>query len=67
MAAIKHGEKRVRRLVGGETTKRSELDATSVTRVLRAQGAAALLDEEELTLVLDESALRRAGRKPKNI
>lgn len=43
----------------GETTKRSDLDPESVTGVLRAQGAAALRDEPELTLVLDGMELRR--------
>ncbi len=61
LAAVGHAEKRVRRLVKGETTERSQLDADSVTEVLRAQGASALQDEAELTLVLDESAVRRAG------
>ena len=45
----------------GETTQRSQLDADHLTAVLRAQGAAALRDEPELTLVLDGMELRRAG------
>src|SRR6266700_4584658 len=43
----------------GETTQRSDLDPESVTGVLRAQGAAALHAEPELTLVLDGMELRR--------
>jgi len=51
----------VRRMANGETTQRSALDATSVTRVLREHGVAALGDEKELTLVLDGMELRREG------
>jgi hypothetical protein len=61
MAAVRHAEKRMRRLVKGETTERSQLEADRVTAVLRAQAASALQDEDELTLVLDESGVRRAG------
>ncbi len=46
-------------MANGETTKRSELDADAVTRVLREAGAAALRGEDELTLVLDGMELRR--------
>jgi hypothetical protein len=45
----------------GETTRRSQLDAGHLTAVLRAQGAAALRAEPEVTLVLDGMELRRAG------
>lgn len=48
-------------MANGETTQRSELDADSVTRVLREQGVATLSAEAELTLVLDGMELRRAG------
>ena len=61
MAATKYGEKRVRRMANGETTQRSELDADSVTRVLREHAAATLSDEPEITLILDGMELRRAG------
>jgi hypothetical protein len=61
MAATKYGEKRVRRMANGETTQRSELDAGSVTRVLREHAAATLADEPEVTLILDGMELRRAG------
>jgi hypothetical protein len=45
----------------GESTKRSQLDAESVTRVLREQGVAALRGEEGLELGLDGMELRRPG------
>jgi len=61
MAAGKYGEKRVRRMAKGETTHRSELDAESVTRVLREHAAATLANEPEVTLILDGMELRRAG------
>jgi hypothetical protein len=61
MAAIKNAERRVRRMAEGESTKRSRLDAESVTQVLREQGAADLMGEEELTLVMDGMELRREG------
>lgn len=58
---VKHGERRVRRLVMGESTRRSELDAEHLTAVLREQGVAQLAGSEELTLVLDGMELRREG------
>lgn len=61
MASVKYAEKRVRRMANGESTQRSDLDAESVTRVLREQGVSSLQDEAELTLVLDGMELRRAG------
>jgi hypothetical protein len=45
----------------GESTKRSRLDADSVTNILREQGVANLRTEAELELVLDGMELRRAG------
>jgi len=45
----------------GESTKRSRLDAESVTKVLREQGVANLRAETELELVLDGMELRRPG------
>ena len=59
LATVKHAERRVRWMMLGETTKRSDLDPEHVTGVLRAQGAAALRAEPELTLVLDGMELRR--------
>lgn len=61
MAGVKYGEKRVRRMAKGETTRRSELDAESVTRVLREHAAATLSGGTEITLVLDGMDLRREG------
>ncbi|MGQ9851136.1 MAG: hypothetical protein ACUVSU_13905, partial [Aggregatilineaceae bacterium] len=48
-------------MANGETTQRSELDADSVTRVLRERAAAALADEPEVTLIVDGMDLRREG------
>ena len=45
----------------GDSTKRSRLDAESVTNILREQGAANLQAEPEIELVLDGMELRRAG------
>lgn len=45
----------------GDSTKRSRLDADSVTTVLREQGVANLRGEAELELVLDGMELRREG------
>jgi hypothetical protein len=48
-------------MAAGESTQRSQLDADSVTQVLREQGVANLRDEPELELVLDGMELRRPG------
>jgi hypothetical protein len=45
----------------GESTRRSRLDADSITHVLREQGVAHLREEAELELVLDGMELRRPG------
>jgi len=45
----------------GTSTKRSRLEAEDVTAILREQGAAALMGQEDLTLVLDGMELRRPG------
>jgi hypothetical protein len=45
----------------GDSTKRSRLDADSVTKILREQGVANLRSEAELALVLDGMELRRPG------
>ena len=61
LAAVKHGERRVRRLVMGESTRRSSgLDAEHVTAIAE-QGAEQLAGSAELTLVLDGMELRREG------
>lgn len=46
-------------MANGETTQRSDLDAVSVTQVLREHAGATLGHEAELTLVLDGMELRR--------
>lgn len=61
MAAVTNGERRVRRMAEGESTKRSRLDADKVTNILREQGVANLRAEAELELVLDGMELRRPG------
>lgn len=61
LAAVKHAERRVRRMAKEESTKRSQLDADHLTGVLREVGAAAVSEAEELTLVLDGMELRREG------
>ncbi|MFN8464297.1 MAG: hypothetical protein U0X20_02040 [Caldilineaceae bacterium] len=62
LAAVKHGERRVRRLVMGESTRRSSgLDAEHLTAILRQQGAEQLAGSAELTLVLNGMELRREG------
>jgi hypothetical protein len=48
-------------MANGETTQRSELDADSVTSVLRTHAAVTLSDEAEITLILDGMELRREG------
>jgi hypothetical protein len=48
-------------MAGEESTKRSQLDADHVTEVLREVGVVNLLEEAELTLVLDGMELRREG------
>jgi hypothetical protein len=48
-------------MANGESTQRSLLDADQVIWVLREQGTANLLGEEELTLILDGMELRRSG------
>ncbi len=45
----------------GESTRRSRLDADSLTTVLREEAVARLWEEAELTLVLDGMELRREG------
>lgn len=61
LVSSKWSEKRVRRMVNGESTARSQLDADSLTAVLRGAAVASLRESTELTLVLDGMALRRAG------
>jgi len=48
-------------MANGESTKRSRLDADSLTAVLRQEAVTQLWGETELTLVLDGMELRREG------
>src|SRR5579863_444167 len=63
LARLKYGEKRVRRLANGSSRQRSELDADSVTAVLRQAGVDELRGTEALTLIMDMSEVRRDGAK----
>jgi hypothetical protein len=60
-AATSKGGQRVTRLVKGESTKRSQLDAVSLTARLRSHGLAELAESEteELWLICDGSDLRK--------
>lgn len=57
----KEGGQRVSRMASAESTKRSQLDAASVTAALRARGVRYLseADSDELWLVADGSDLRK--------
>ena len=46
-------------MVNGESTKRSRLDADHLTQVLRERGAAEIMGEKELLLIMDGMELRR--------
>ena len=61
LSEAKDGARRVRRLVKGKSTKRSEIDAATVTAALRERGITHLSegDEEELWLIADMSELRK--------
>lgn len=61
LAAVKNGSQRVIRLVKGESAKRSQLDAASLTAELRRRGVAQLSESEadEVWLILDGSDLRK--------
>lgn len=48
-------------MVSGESTTRSQLDADSLTAVLREEAVSNLREEAELTLVLDGMEVRREG------
>ena len=54
-----HGEKRVRRMVHGETTTRSTLDADHLIARLQARGVEQLRDESAIWVLLDGSDLRK--------
>jgi hypothetical protein len=61
LSAVKDGAQRVIRLARGESTRRSRLDAESLTGVLREGGIRRLSEAEgdELWLILDSSDLRK--------
>lgn len=61
LSEAKDGARRVRRMVKGKSTKRSEIDAETVTAALRERGITHLseVDEEELWLIADMSELRK--------
>src|SRR5438874_13253914 len=59
LAASPHAEKRIRRMVHGETTTRSPFDADDVIARLRARGVAQLRDERAIWVILDGSDLRK--------
>ena len=61
LSAVKHRERRARRLAMEESTLRSQLDAEHLMQVVRREGAAQLAEVSELTLILDGMELRRAG------
>jgi hypothetical protein len=61
LSEAKEGGQRVSRMATGESTKRSQIDAASVTAALRERGIAHLseADTDELWLVADGSDLRK--------
>lgn len=61
LSEAKDGARRVRRMVKGKSTKRSEIDAATVTAALRERAITHLSegDEEELWLIGDMSELRK--------
>ena len=59
----KNGEQRVRRMVKGETTKSSDLDADHLIERLQARGVEQLLDEDEVWVIIDPSELRKPYAK----
>jgi hypothetical protein len=61
LSKAKEGGQRVSRMATGESTKRSQIDAESVTTALRERGIAYLLeaDTDELWLIGDGSDLRK--------
>jgi len=61
LSEAKDGARRVRRLVKGKSTKRSSIDAETVTAALRERGIQHLSEagEEELWVIADMSELRK--------
>src|SRR5688572_8639106 len=59
LAGSRHGEKRARRMLTGETTKRSDLDPDRLCARLQAHGVERLHGEPSVWVVLDGSDLRK--------
>jgi hypothetical protein len=59
LAGGSNGEQRIRRMVAGETTKRSTLDAADLTQRLRERGIERLEGEDEVWVMVDGSDLRK--------
>ena len=59
LAASRHAEKRIRRMVHGETTTRSPFDADDMLARLRARGVEQLRGEAAIWVILDGSDLRK--------
>jgi hypothetical protein len=54
-----NGEQRIRRMVSGETTKRSDLDADSLIKCLQGRGVEQLREDDDIWVVVDPSELRK--------
>lgn len=59
LAVSKNGEQRIRRMVSGQTTKRSTLDAATVMQRLRERGIEQLQGEDEVWVMVDGCDLRK--------
>jgi hypothetical protein len=59
LAASRHGEKRIRRMLRGESTKRSDLDPDRLCARLQAHGVDRLRGEPSIWVVVDGSDLRK--------
>lgn len=65
LSEAKDGARRVRRMVKGKSTKRSSINAETVTAALRERGITHLseTDDEELWLIADMSELRKPNAR----
>lgn len=63
IADSRNGEQRVRRMVKGETTKTSDLDADHLIERLQARGVEQLRDDDEIWVIIDPSELRKPYAK----
>src|SRR4051794_4934885 len=59
LATRRHSERRIRRMLQGETTQRSDLAPDHLTAKLQAHAVARLQGEADLWVVLDGSDLRK--------